>query len=195
METVTKKYKVYNYNELSENAKENVQQMFSMNDADFETELLGDDFQEQLKENHPYFTDAKFQWSLGCCQGDGLSFSCQIDLGEYLKVHHKDMKTSVYDALCDIVYNLHSDGNNGHYCFASESDIDYDYNYGEEHKRLDALLNNIVDVMRVLYINICKDFEEQGYKAYEFLGTDEYAKDMTESNDYTFLENGEMFNS
>ena len=193
METITKEYNVFEYQELSENAKEKVQEMFSLSHWDIETDMLTEDFAYQLEEKYPFFSDVKFQWSLSCCQGDGLSFSGNIDLNKYLDVYHKNMKTSVYDALCNKVYNLHSNGNTGRYYYASKSDIDFDYNVYKDHKRLDAILENIVDDIRALYIDVCKDFEKQGYNAYDYLGTDEYAKDTCEANEYTFLEDGKIF--
>lgn len=104
------------------------------------------------------------------------------------------MKTSVYDALCNTIYNLHSKGNNGHYHYASKSDIDYDYQNNRERKHLDKLLNDIIEEIKELYINICKEYEKYGYSAYEYLYSDEYAKDTYEANEYTFLENGKLFN-
>lgn len=197
MEKITKEYTVYKYDELSEEAKEKVRNYFGQSDVDisFQTDILNEDFNYQIEEKYPYFVDAKFSWSLACCQGDGLSFSCDIDLGKYLDIHYPNMKTSVYDALCNAVYNLHSEGNKGHYCYARKDQIEYDYNYSSrEFPKLYAILEKIVDEIREEYITICKEFEKQGYSAYEYLYSDEYAKNTCESNEHRFFENGKFFN-
>ena len=189
----TKTINIYSFDELSEKAKEKAQNHFGEHHADFETDNLEDDFTEQLKEDYPFFINPKFQWSLGYCQGDGLSFSCDyIDLNIYLEKYYPNMKTSVFDALCNAIYNFKSNGNNGHYCYASKSDIDYEYNYYKEYKHINNLLDKIVDEIREIYIDICKKFENQGYEAYSYLYTEEYAKDTCEANVYEFDEEGNI---
>ena len=84
MKTITKEYKVFTYDELSEEAKEKVRNMFGQDDAQIQSDMLEEDFTYKLKEDHPYFENPKFQWRLICCQGDGLSFSCKIDLNNTL---------------------------------------------------------------------------------------------------------------
>lgn len=195
MKTVTKEYKVYKYDELSEKAKEKVRENFGVNYADIQTSIMKESFTYFISENHPYFIEPIFQWSLCCCQGDGLSFECKIDLEVYLIQNKPNMKASVKSALCEAVYNLHSLGNNGRYCYANKNQIDYEYNYqyGKEFPRLYELLDNIVDEIREKYIDVCDELEKQGYSQYEYLYSDEYARETSEANEYEYLENGELF--
>lgn len=203
MKTITKKYEVFNYDELSDSAKERVRNFFGENDADIETDMLEEDFKYYVEEKYPYYSGLKFQWSLGHCQGDGLSFSAQINLSKYLDANANNkgskafnLKTSVYDAVCNFVWGLHSTGNTNMYCYASKSHIEWDYNYqdGIERIRIEKLVNQIIEEISSEYMDICRELEEIGYKAYENLYSDEYAKETCEANEYTFLEDGTMFN-
>ena len=195
MRVETVKIKLYKYEELSEEAKEKVRQSFGEDHAQSETDFLEDDFVYQLEEKYPYFSDIKFQWSLSSCQGDGLSFSANIDIGKYLQKHYPKMKTSVHDTICNVIYNLHSNGNEGRYCYASKSNIDFDTDYSgrADFPRLEKLIENIIDDIRQEYLSICKDFEKQGYNAYENLYSDEYAKETCSSNEYEFTVDGKIY--
>lgn len=46
-----------------------------------------------------------------------------------------------------------------------------------------------------LYVSICKELEEYGYDVIETSQSEESLKKTFEANEYTFLENGEMFNN
>lgn len=190
-----KTIKVYKFEELSKDAQDKVMQIFSENHSDFLTEDLDGNFKYQLKENYPFFENPKFKWSLSYYQGDGLSFSCDINLSKYLDIYHPKMPKYKKWGLCEAVYNLKSKGNTGNYYYFSERGIDYKYNYQDhERKHLYDLLENIVNEIRVKYIEVCKDFEKEGYDSYEYIGTKEYAIDECEANEYTFRENGDMEN-
>lgn len=190
-----KELKAYNYEELSEKAREKVRNFFGEHDADIQTDMLKEDFTYILAEKYSYFTDPKFQWSLGCCQGDGLSFSSNFDLNLYLKTKHPKMKESIFNVLTEILTVLPK-GNTGHYCYAKKDQVDYEIeSLGKNTKRrLESLINNIINEIQEEYMQICNEFEKQGYNQYEYLYSDEYAKETCEANEYTFRENGVMEN-
>lgn len=70
MRTVTEAYNVYTYIELSEEAKEKVNQWYL--DDPMKSETISDIFTEDLKKLFPG-RNLKMQYSLGDCQGDGLN--------------------------------------------------------------------------------------------------------------------------
>lgn len=80
MVTITKKINLYEYNELSEKAKERAKQDF----LDTRCELDGDMFTEIAMEivgNYFQFTDGlEIQYSLASCQGDGVNIYGKFDM-------------------------------------------------------------------------------------------------------------------
>lgn len=80
MVTITKKINLYEYNELSEKAKEQAKQDF----LETRCELDGDMFTEIAMEivgNYFKFTDGlEIQYSLASCQGDGVNIYGKFDL-------------------------------------------------------------------------------------------------------------------
>ena len=73
----TKTTKVYEYMELSDDAKENAKQWY-LNDDPRSYELT-DIFMEDI---HQIFPNSKLevQWSLSSCQGDGVNIYGSVDL-------------------------------------------------------------------------------------------------------------------
>lgn len=80
MVTITKKINLYEYNELSEKAKERAKQDF----LETRCEIDGDMFTEIAMEivgNYFQFTDGlEIQYSLASCQGDGVNIYGKFDL-------------------------------------------------------------------------------------------------------------------
>ena len=194
MKTITKKYKVYNYTELSKEAKEKVRGTFGEDDADFTTEQLKEDFAYKLQEDYPYFKEAVFAWSLSNCQGDGLSFSCDVDLEKFIDIKISKIRARDKAAILELIYNVLSVGNTGRYCYAARSDIEFEFNVTDkEYPKIEKKALEIIEKIKDYYITACTKLEKQGYNAYEYLYSDEYAKNTSEANEYTFLENGELF--
>jgi len=192
MHKITREYEVYPYEELSDEAKETVRNSFG-EDSQFETECLPEYFSEQLKEKYPYFSGAEFIWSCSSCQGDGLSFSCDIDLTEFIKAEFPDMKTSIADTLTNEL-SVSSTGNQGRYTYCSESNIAVSCLPFGDHPKLEEKICEVVQAVKEKYTDVCHEFFVYAENAYQFLYTDEYAKDICGANEYTFLSTGEMFN-
>lgn len=118
-----------------------------------------------------------------------------IDKKLFIETYFKELKPSLKSVLIDNIYSFCSSRNTGHYHYASETQIDLETErqvYGK--KRIEKLIDKVLDKAKSVYMEVCLDLEKQGYKAYEYLYSDEYAKDTCEANEYTFLENGKMFN-
>ena len=194
MKTITKEYQVYTYDELSEEAKEKVRNSFGINDSDIETDTLKDGFKYLIEEKYPYFEDTDFIWSLGNSQGDGLSFSSTLNLKLFIEKELPNLKHK--KAMTELVFSVISRSNRGNYCYASESDIDFEYNYtNKSFDHLEKLFNDeVLPVIQKKYMEVCSDLERKGYAAYDYLYSDENARENSEANDYTYLKNGEMFN-
>jgi hypothetical protein len=189
----TKTINIYSFEELSQESQEKAIEYFrncKQNDGDL-LMFFSDDVTEQLKEQG--WNDVKLQYSLGCCQGDGLSFSGKLDLKWFLenKYSYKLPKYKV-NALCEYIYSVHSKGNTGYYCYAGKNQIEYDENYQDniERKNLDKLWQDVLSEIKTSYLALCRKFEKQGYDEIAFQLSDECIKEEIEANDYEFLENG-----
>lgn len=196
MKTITKEYKVYTYDELSEKAKERVRNYFGENHADDETSMMKDDFAYQLEEEHPYFKNPDFIWSLNHCQGDGLSFSSRIDTRLFIDTYFPALQNSKKCALEEMIYGFKTQYNNGRYCYASKSQVDFEIEscYSGKFNRLEALAEKVLEKAKEVYIDVCYELKTFGYSNYDHLYSDEYARETSEANEYTYLEDGEMFN-
>ena len=194
MKTITKEYQVYTYDELSEEAKEKVRNSFGINDSDIETDTLKDGFKYLIEEKYPYFEDTDFIWSLGNSQGDGLSFSSTLNLKLFIEKELPNLKHK--KAMAELVFSVISRSNRGNYCYPLESDIDFEYNYtNKSFDHLEKLFNDeVLPVIQKKYMEVCNELEKRGYDAYNYLDSDEYARETSEANDYTYLKNGKMCN-
>lgn len=179
---------VYPFKELGKEAKEYaIAKHYEYEDFPF----LEDDLNESLSE-FKYWEDTKLQYSLSCCQGDGLSFSGTLNLEKWISEKMPDLKHK--ETLKEYIYNIFSKGNTGHYSFASKNDIDWECNYshGKTHKRLDKEAERIVSAVREDYMTICRKLEKEGYAILEYRMTHEEFEDYAEVNGYEYTENGKL---
>jgi hypothetical protein len=184
----TRTYTVYSFKELPKETQEKViQQWYEKEDYPF----LSDDLEEELRQldTLKLFSNVKLQYSLGYCQGDGLSFSGDIDLEGYLK--HKKLSRKKINRYTDAVYNPKSTGNTGNYCYASKNNIYFDLQLDlteQEDIELEAIRNEIAEY----YMDICEKLEKTGYAIMEYRMSIEEFEEMAESNGYMFTANGKI---
>jgi hypothetical protein len=191
----TKTINIYSFSELSEEAKEKAIEYFrNSKNEDYDLlNMFSDDVIECLKEDG--WNDVKLQYSLSCCQGDGLCFSGKLDLKYFLNNEYSQKLTKYkVNALCEYIYSVHSKGNTGHYSYAHENQIDYSENYqdGIERKHIDKLWQDVLGEIKEYYLTLCKKFEKQGYNEIDYQLSDECIKEEIEANEYEFLENGKL---
>ena len=177
---------LYQYNELNKDAKEKAREWIYKGAM----ELFADDFTNDFTENCPkWVISPKPLFSFSSCQGDGFSFEC-----ESINVEHflAEMKTSVKKAIKERL-RVWSDGNTGRYTFASEKDIDYEMNDYSIYPLLDKKCLEIVEKIRMAYVELCKEWEKIGYNQLDYLKRDEYCAVAAAANDYWFTEKGIHF--
>lgn len=187
----------YTFDELPDDVKENVIEKFREDKYEYlNLDFFYDDCVYQLKELG--FVNPKIQYSLGYCQGDGLSFEAD----EYTKL--KDLyieelgkgKKHTSQLLADNSTFICT-GNEGRYCYASTSDIDlYIENYSSTINTDCDNINNVVDIVRGkledLYIDICGNLEKQGYDDIECQFSDECIIENIKCNEYEFTKEGKL---
>jgi hypothetical protein len=163
------KYKIYSCDELSNEAKDKIIQNFSISDADTINDILKEGFGCILEEKYPYFKEPSFIWDLNHSQGDGLSFSSSIDLKLFIEKELPDL--SHKDAYTELVFSIITKYNQGHYCYASRRDIEFEYNHTfKEFILIEKTFEyKILPMIENKYLEACKELEEAGYLAYEYI--------------------------
>ena len=170
---------VYKFNELKKDVKEKVLNSFrENNDYSFLNDTLIYKLGELLKKYKIEAVDLNLMYSLGYCQGDGLSFT-----GTYKWKEH-----TIFISRSGNYYHKHS------------TDI-YFKELGEEYDEdeLTELVNEkIVETrekeFKEIYYKICDEIEKEGYKEIEDEDSEETIKEIIKMNGYTFRETGEMEN-
>jgi len=184
---------VYSFNELSETAKQKAIKDYLNNDNFvYELDFFKDDIENQLKEKNIGMTDLTY--SLSYSQGDGLSFSSEFDVAFYVNKCFTELSEKRKSILVDLIHKIESTKNNGHYCYASKKDIEIIPNYNDlsdyKHTNIYKYINKLETYIQDLYMDLCKDFENQGYKEIKYQSSVEYISETLIINEYEFLENG-----
>lgn len=185
----TKTYQVYSFNELSKEAKEYAIQKWYENE---DYPMLKEDLLEELSQldTLKIFNDVKLSYSLSCCQGDGLSFSANISLENWLK--GKKLSNKNIDNINEAIYKFISTGNKGFYSYATPEQIQYDVNDDILFEKVEKQVEDIKNEIASYYMNICKELEKYGYSIIEYRMNDQEFQEFCESNEYEFLENGKI---
>lgn len=211
MEVVIREYKVYNFSELSEDAKEKVKQWY-----------LDDDFRPQEFENiytedlHYLFnnSDLKMQFSLSYCQGDGLNIYGKLDLmdvfavirdtdhsGEQFKQYkdlfseHEQKTIEAYMEACGREIELPY---NRHYCYCIDDRVDFADEWIEilEYCRYKNIqidtIRKMEKLVGMMFENLSATYEKYGYD-YFYNADDEVVNETCEANGWRFLEDGTFF--
>lgn len=182
MKTITRTYKLYTFEELSQEAKDKAREDFNKdNDYPFLSDDMAERLHELLEENKikdtndtsmPGTKPTPVLYSLSYSQGDGAMFEGTFEWQKYT-IYIK--QSGHYYHSNSKIMEIHETDNLG-------IDIGDDY----EPK--------VYAKFEAIYQKICKELEQYGYSQMEWQDSEEYFRDTCESNEYTFLENGTMFN-
>jgi len=196
MKKITKEYQVLNFDELTEDVKDYViDKWYESEDYPF----LEEDISEELLcfDEYNIFENPKLQYSLSYSQGDGLSFEADINILNFLNnIYSKKLPEYKKRAIDEYIWKVYSMGNDGNYCFASKSNIDFFCNYcdGVERPCLDKLWDDILEEITEYYLDICYKLEKSGYSILDYRMNYNEFSETCEANGYTFLKDGKMFN-
>ena len=211
MEIITREYKVYNFSELSEDAKEKVKQWYL--DDDFRPCEFENIYTEDLK----YLfnnSDLKLQFSLSYCQGDGLNIYGKLDLmdvftairdtehsGDLFEQYkdlfseHEQKTIEAYMEVCGREVELPY---NRHYCYCIDGRVDFADDWIEllEYCRYKNIQIDTIRKMEKLvgrmFENLSATYEKYGYD-YFYNADDEVVNEECEANGWRFLEDGTFF--
>lgn len=203
MKEITRIEKVYDFNELSESAKENARREYL--DFFHEPYMFTETCNEKLNEDFPN-SKLETQYSLSYCQGDGLNIYGQFaisDIINFIRTHYKD-----YDIILNhkqkrfMSYLEKQDIQvinraNSHYCYYTSKandiawfiEIEMEGNYYRDIPY--DTINIIVNMFDICFEKYCKDFEDEGYDFFYKVDDDDEITEIWEINEYLgFTENG-----
>lgn len=212
MKTITIEKKLYNYDELTEQAKEKAKQDFL-----YIYRQNSDDFYDCTVDelNSYYFpnSDLEIEYSLSYCQGDGFNIYGKMDVKDAVefvlqrkrdKIQEKKKGDKIIRFLKWLskqgyIINLPHNWQHYSYCYVEHSDYDYQilscleqdgYISGYEEKK--NFLEYFDNYFKRCIQELCKEKEEQGYKWY-YEVEEEEIKQFSEDLDFMFEENGEIY--
>lgn len=178
MKTITKKYKVFTFEELSQEAKDKARESFN---EEMDYPFLTDDLREYI---HEELEEAGYKevgvstsanpsivpyYSLSYSQGDGLMFEGTFE---------------------DKDGNYFTTKQSGHYYHSGCTDITGTDQEGNEIYDDNEAFKKFKEV----YEKICDTVEKRGYDEIEYQESEEAFAETCEANEFTFLEDGTIFN-
>ena len=186
--------KVYQFNELNDEAKQVAIENYRNNHYDVELDGFIEGAKERIEEAG-FKGNSSLSYSLGYSQGDGLSFSCDYfdKLNEvFIEILGEGKQKSIDCIINDLAFSL--EGNNGRYYFASKSDLNLTLeNYNKDYENIESVVSKIRENLENLYIKLCQDLEKQGYSEIEYQNSDEYITETLIANEYEFTKEGNIF--
>lgn len=197
METITKEYKVYEFDELSDKAKSKVLEDFRYINVEYWEWYhdVYDQWSEKLTENG--FIDIDISFSGFSSQGDGASFTAKrIDVREWCKKNKKLKKYAKFlsgEAKGDYEMEFWVERTDSHYSHYNTCDVKADYHTinkdmnAEQEKEYYALIDEIEEHREELSKELYKDLENE----YDYHTSDDAVRDSV--NERKFLEDGSEF--
>lgn len=200
--TVTKSYDVYKYDELSDDAKAKVKDLFLQWRGE-DGDIFKEDCENSLAEMFPN-SDLKVQYSLTYSQGDGFNTYGTLNIKDLLNADFSKYplndsgitapanKDAIL-AACDKadVYDIDLEENR-RYGYSLADRLEVVPNNDEDLTDEDtALLSDLENFAREVMEAINSKFEKNGYD-YFYEMDEEEVRDMADANDYEFTEDGEL---
>lgn len=201
MRTITKKYKLYTYNELSEEAKEKVKEWYL--DDEMRSTFFYEDKKYFLAENYKR-SNLEVIFSLSNCQGDGLNIEGKINLYDFAEKWETDEKSRrTIEHYIDNSFSEYTFESNNRYCYSCKfidrkyiddtimefiDDLKYNGIRGIKTDVIKAFFNDMIDHFEELD----EEWEKAGYKYFYDAEESEIAE-CCEANNYEFLEDGTFY--
>lgn len=198
--------KLYHYDELDEPVKDKIREDFLESElqSGFRNIMLQDDYKYSWIDYYFPNSDLEVQYSLACCQGDGVNVYGKFDfddLIEYSKergwrinfvkeelgwLRENIKKYSEIKVFYNHRYN---------YCVVQSDDFfttDWIYDIGECTEEQEVLLEKLSSLFCSAIRDLCKDMENCGYDFLYKISDDEM-KEMSEANEWLYYEDGKLY--
>lgn len=218
MRTVIITQNIYEYDELSEDAKNNAKEWYMRTWCT--PQMFGEDVLNDL--------DALFgknnldiQFNLNCCQGDGLNICGKIDakqflnaveknkndiaqFGKYADVLTEDEKRIIH-SYCDFDNGYYHDfgiielpDSNSFYAFCAADRVDISDSWSDEMENIYGLdcdyglLKKFENMVIGVFTELCNMYKEWGYDFFYHVD-DDTMSDACDTNGWEFYENGDFY--
>lgn len=208
MRVATVEYKVYKYNELSEEAKEKAKQWYlDGQEAFIFTDMCKEDLYNLFGKNN-----LDVQYSLASCQGDGFNIYGTIDTESIFKCLEKHNGGTQFEKFEDVMTEeekkiilayANECGEiklpmNNHYCYslADYIDVAEDWTWNLEYTDYTEINEDVLvkfeRLVRDIFHTLCRGYEKWGYK-YFYEVSDEDMEEACDANGWEFTEDGKIF--
>lgn len=198
MQTITRKYKVYSFNELDKKAQERAiedERQYHIQFNDNWHDMTIEEAEGMLEELG--YSDAEIGFSGFSSQGDGASFTASVDLAKWLKVkklgnkyrlaltHADNVSASIRRTSHQYLHEYTIEAEIGdHYLWDLPADV---------RDRVDTQLSKLEELLT-------EDAREQSRKIYkgleqewDYILSDEYLIEELRARDDEFLADGQLF--
>jgi len=193
---------LYQYDELSTAAKDKAIEWFREDlryDPFYITDSIREVFALELDELGLPTLD--IQWSLNCCQGDGMAFYGEVpDVAAFLEKSglRENMGQVFADGEC-LLESINILSCSNHYChwntmdpqFTWQGDGGRDSEHEWQLRLLDPYIKDFEAEIEEFIKNTSKRLERLGYEEIEYLESDDVLDEILSGHDYTFTVDGE----
>ena len=178
MREITKTYKIYKYEELSDKAKEKARDDYN-DDDNLEfllPDLMNNELDYFLEENKIEVLNNKHvHYSLNYCQSDGCCFVGTYRWKDYnIKITH---------------HGHYSHHRSVYFEFENTAEIPDGWTEADQDARMDEDETEFKEIYR----DICLKLEKSGYDEIEYQHSEANFKELCNGNDWEFLENGDLW--
>jgi hypothetical protein len=184
---------IYNFNELSQTAKDTAINNFK-DRHEIHLDFFNDDCIQIINERG-FKGNIKLQYSLSNCQGDGLSFGCDYFDSEKLHEIFREVLGSGKDKTIETILNnsyFKVKGISGRYCYAHENDLEYTFDDNISAPNIEEVVGKVKEKLVEIYLNLCSELEKIGYDEIEYQYSDEYIANELIELEYNFTEYGKI---
>jgi len=192
---------VYKYDELDDKAKKKAIEWMRKSENEsfgtFHTDDITEMFSGMLEDSGFTVREEDIAWSLSHSQGDGVSFSGDVDLGIVLplvlnadELKNLDRVRQETEASGDRLSFSVVRSRNSRYCHSGTMDVEADGGTGNEddEKFIDMVCDKILKMAR----DLARELEEAGYDEIDYLLCDETLIQQIKGNDYEFFASGDI---
>lgn len=186
---------IYKFEELSKEAKfKATNDLMDYEDANKEIE---ENIREELG-NYGFHASVVVEFSLSYSQGDGVAFYGKINFETWIKNHAKMLTAEEILFLNRCIeeddIELETTRNSFGYRYSHAHTMDaLVTNYYGDNNDINKVLDKVQNIFKMDVVDMSKKFEKGGYEILEYYSSEEYMKDLCNSNDYEFYSNGELY--
>ena len=194
---------VYNFDELPVSVQAKVIDRYRDRLADLLNDDLKGDMEWKLN-NYVGGLDFELSYSLGYCQGDGVSFAGSVEGKEELLtlaglVYGGDKIPRNISRLinCDIIYKVEFARCNYRYTHGRtvQTSIIDNYNISSRYHYIRKAINKFQNDINKWRLKTCDILEKEGYEVIDNLYSDNNIKNYIAENDFEFFSDGRDYNS